>query len=145
MNLALLLFPYIHFILIAILTPYSESLTFWILFSCAIYHLFLCSIPYLCSHSYFSSLFFSSFHYLSTQSGGDTYFCIDTLLRDKAQDFAILTPLGTYSVCCCIIVRAIYLTSFISCDLTELFVSYSLSLSLSFDTFIQTHRHFSSL
>jgi hypothetical protein len=29
-----------------------------------------------------------------TQSGGDTYFCIDALLRDKEKDFSILTPLG---------------------------------------------------
>ena len=31
---------------------------------------------------------------IRTQSGGDTYFCIDTLLRDTEQDFSILTPLG---------------------------------------------------
>ena len=42
--------------------------------------------------SFFNISFFPFI--LSTQSGGDTYFCIDTLLRDKDQDFSILTPLG---------------------------------------------------
>ena len=49
---------------------------------------------------HFYKIFSKSFpaNYLNknirTQSGGDTYFCIDALLRGKDRDFSILTPLG---------------------------------------------------
>jgi hypothetical protein len=53
-----------------------------------------------------------------TQSGGDTYFCIDTLLRDTEQDFSILTPLGKESytkyVFVFIIMVVIIITSYVS-------------------------------
>ena len=50
----------------------------------------------------FSPQLFNFLHFLflmtdRTQSGGDTYFCIDTLLLDTEQDFSILTPLGKES------------------------------------------------
>jgi hypothetical protein len=49
---------------------------------------------------YLKIFFQSIFQIFRTQSGGDTYFCIDALLRDKEQDFSILTPLGMYIYVC---------------------------------------------
>ena len=72
---------------------------FFLLFLFFLCHLFILQISFYFILFYFHN--YSLFHFnlltiiiIRTQSGGDTYFCIDTLLRDTEQDFSILTPLG---------------------------------------------------